>query len=47
MLLARIESNQLDHAELDAWLDAYLTWDDDRALFELLPLGQLGVLPGT
>ena len=38
-VLARIESQQLDHAELQAWLNAHLTRDDDRALFELPPKG--------
>ena len=32
---ARIATHQLDHAELERWLDAHLTRDDDRALFEL------------
>jgi transposase len=36
-VLARIEANQMDHTELNAWLAAYLTRDDDRALFELTP----------
>lgn len=34
---ARVDRDQLDHAELQAWLDAHLTRDDDRALFELPP----------
>ena len=37
MLQARVDAHQLDHAELEAWLDAYLTRDDDRALFGLNP----------
>lgn len=36
-ILARIEAQQLDHADLQAWLHAHLTRDDDRALFELPP----------
>ena len=34
-ILARIDRHELDHAELESWLDAHLTRDDDRALFEL------------
>ena len=34
-ILARIDRHQLDHADLEAWLDAHLTREDDRALFEL------------
>ena len=37
MLQARVDAHQLDHAELEAWLDAYLTRNDDRKLFELPP----------
>lgn len=37
-VLARIDRHELDHSELQAWLDAHLTRDDDRALFELLPM---------
>ena len=36
-ILARIDRHELDHADLQAWLDAHLTRDDDRALFELPP----------
>ena len=36
-VLARIDRHELDHAELEAWLDAHLTRDDDRALFDLPP----------
>ena len=36
-ILARIDRHQLDHADLEAWLDAHLTREDDRALFELPP----------
>lgn len=36
-VLARIDRHELDHAELERWLDAHLTRDDDRALFELPP----------
>ena len=36
-ILARIDRHELDHADLEAWLDAHLTRDDDRALFELPP----------
>jgi hypothetical protein len=36
-VLARIDAHHLDHAELHTWLDAHLTRDDDRALFELPP----------
>jgi hypothetical protein len=36
-VLARIDAHHLDHAELHRWLDAHLTRDDDRALFELPP----------
>jgi hypothetical protein len=38
-MLARVDTHQLDHAELTAWLDAHLTRPDDRALFELPPKG--------
>ena len=34
---ARVDTRQLDHAELQAWLDTHLTRPDDRALFELPP----------
>ena len=37
-VLARIDAHQLDHADLHAWLDAHLTRDDDRALFDLAPM---------
>lgn len=37
MLLARLDTHQLDHTELQSWLNGYLTRDDDRALFELPP----------
>ena len=36
-ILARIDRHELDHADLQAWLDAHLTRADDRALFELPP----------
>ena len=36
-VLARIDRHELDHAELEAWLDAHLTRADDRALFKLPP----------
>ena len=36
-VLARIDTNQLDHADLTAWLDSHLSREDDRALFELPP----------
>jgi hypothetical protein len=36
-VLARIDRHELDHTELQAWLDAHLTRPDDRALFELPP----------
>jgi hypothetical protein len=36
-VLARIDRHELDHAELQAWLDAHLTRADDRALFDLPP----------
>ena len=36
-VLARVDRHELDHADLQAWLDAHLTRDDDRALFELSP----------
>jgi len=37
-VLARIERHELDHEELQAWLGAHLTRDDDRALFDLPPV---------
>ncbi|MDE3131455.1 MAG: mobilization protein [Acidobacteriota bacterium] len=36
-VLARIDRHELDHADLEAWLDAHLTRAEDRALFELPP----------
>jgi hypothetical protein len=36
-VLARVDTHQLDHTELNAWLNAHLTRDDDRALFDLPP----------
>jgi hypothetical protein len=36
-VLARIDRHELDHADLHAWLDAHLTRDDDRAIFDLPP----------
>ena len=36
-VLARIDRHELDHAELETWLDAHLTRDDDRVLFGLPP----------
>jgi hypothetical protein len=36
-MLARVDAHQLDHADLAGWLDAHLTREDDRALFDLLP----------
>ena len=37
-VLARIDRHELDHADLQAWLGAHLTRDDDRALFDLPPI---------
>jgi hypothetical protein len=34
-VLARTGAHQLDHTELNAWLNAHLTRGDDRALFDL------------
>ncbi len=34
-VLARVDRDELDHADLQAWLEAHLTRDDDRALFGL------------
>jgi septal ring factor EnvC (AmiA/AmiB activator) len=34
-ILARVDRHELDHADLEAWLDAHLTRAEDRALFEL------------
>ena len=34
-VLARIDTNQMDHSELEAWLNLHLTRDDDRTLFGL------------
>jgi molecular chaperone GrpE (heat shock protein) len=36
-VLARVDRDEIDHADLQAWLDAELTREDDRALFELPP----------
>lgn len=36
-ILARIDRRELDHADLEAWLDAHLTREEDRALFQLAP----------
>lgn len=36
-ILARVDRHELDHADLEAWLDTHLTRTDDRALFELPP----------
>ena len=36
-VLARVDRDELDHADLEAWLDAHLTRDEDRALFDLPP----------
>jgi len=36
-VLARVDRDELDHADLQAWLDAELTRDADRALFGLPP----------
>lgn len=36
-VLARIDQHELAHSELVTWLDAHLTREDDRALFELAP----------
>lgn len=41
-VLARIDAHQLDHTDLQSWLDAHLTRDDDRALFELPPRSEAG-----
>jgi multidrug resistance efflux pump len=37
-MLARIDRQELDHDTLQAWLNAHLTRDDDRALFDLPPI---------
>jgi len=37
-VLARVDRDVLDHAELQAWLNVHLTRDDDRALFDLPPM---------
>lgn len=37
-VLARVDRDELDHDTLQAWLDAHLTRDDDRALFDLPPI---------
>ena len=34
-ILARIDRHELDHADLEAWLDEHLSRPEDRALFEL------------
>jgi hypothetical protein len=34
-VMARIDRHELDQATLRSWLDAHLTRDDDRELFEL------------
>ena len=36
-VLARIDRHELDHADLEAWLEAHLIRPEDRALFELPP----------
>jgi hypothetical protein len=36
-VLARIGAHEMDHAELEAWLDSHLTRDEDRTLFGLPP----------
>ena len=36
-ILARIDRHELDHADLEAWLDEHLIRPEDRALFELPP----------
>lgn len=36
-VLDRVDRDELDHADLDAWLDSYLTKPADRALFGLPP----------
>lgn len=36
-VLARVDTHQLEHTELERWLDAHLTRPDDRALFNLPP----------
>ena len=36
-VLARVDRDEIDHADLQAWLDAELTREEDRALFELPP----------
>ncbi len=38
MILARVQADQLDHADLENWLTGYLTRAEDRALFDLPPL---------
>ena len=37
-VLARVDRDELDHDTLQAWLNAHLTRDDDRALFDLPPV---------
>jgi hypothetical protein len=36
-VLAKVDRDEIDHADLTAWLDVHLTRDDDRALFDLPP----------
>jgi molecular chaperone GrpE (heat shock protein) len=36
-VLALVERDVIDHDDLQAWLDAELTREDDRALFDLPP----------
>ena len=36
-VLHRVDRDLIDHAELDAWMDEYLTKAGDRALFGLEP----------
>jgi hypothetical protein len=39
IVLAKVEEGVLDEAVLRGWLDAALTREDDRALFELAQIG--------
>jgi molecular chaperone GrpE (heat shock protein) len=36
-VLALVDRNVIDHDDVQAWLDAELTREDDRALFDLPP----------
>ena len=39
-VLYRVDRDLIDHADLDAWMDEYLTKAGDRALFGLEPKSQ-------